>query len=93
MEMVDDELNIKLQNYGWPPVAGYYDNAGYDYWLRHPLPDTLSQGATPPPHFHNRLIFVAPVATYGSTVSLVRRWRTWPTVPSSGIVLCSTLQM
>ncbi|MDP5077053.1 MAG: PQQ-dependent sugar dehydrogenase, partial [Nonlabens sp.] len=99
-DIVDDEFNIIQagKNYGWPLVAGYYDNAGYDYCIKASAPgcstanNDCPAGATVHQEsaFPQPFDFVAPVATYNSTVAPNAStpsggFLSWPTVAPSGI--------
>ena len=100
---VDDELNkiIPAKNYGWPQIAGYYDNMAYTYcnWsTASPCnagsfsDDVCAAGVTPltennsyPNGPPNN--FMAPIGTYNSTVSVVPTggFLGWPTVAPASI--------
>ncbi len=100
---VDDELNIIYagKNYGWPNIAGYYDDQAYGYC------NWSSSGSCNPGSFsdHNCPVdvtpisesdpvndailpnFQPPIGTYNSTVSVDPSggFLTWPTVAPASL--------
>lgn len=100
---VDDELNkiIPAKNYGWPQIAGYYDNMAYTYcnWsTASPCnagsfsDDVCAAGVTPLTENNSYpngppTNFMAPIGTYNSTVSVVPTggFLGWPTVAPASI--------
>jgi PQQ-dependent dehydrogenase (s-GDH family) len=102
---VDDELNIieAGKNYGWPHIAGYYDNQAYGYcnWSSsgscnpgsfsdHNCPvDVTSIPEFDPSNNALAAIFQPPIGTYGSTVSSDPSggFLTWPTVAPSSLAI------
>lgn len=100
---VDDELNkiIPAKNYGWPQIAGYYDNMAYTYcnWsTASPCnagsfsDHNCAAGVTPIDEFTSfpngpATNFMAPIGTYNSTVSVdpTGGFLSWPTVAPSSI--------
>ncbi|AOW21043.1 MopE-related protein [Urechidicola croceus] len=104
----DDEINIikSGKNYGWPEIAGYYDNAAYSYcnWSTanncnagdfsdHNCPS----GAITRTEFESfpngaPADFEPPIGTYGSTstVDPSGGWFTWPTPAVSSIDIHET---
>lgn len=100
---VDDELNkiIPAKNYGWPQVAGYYDNMAYTYcnWsTASPCnsgsfsDDVCAAGVTPLTEYNSYpngmpSNFMPPIGTYNSTVSVVPTggFLGWPTVAPASI--------
>ncbi|MBU3822832.1 PQQ-dependent sugar dehydrogenase [Flavobacteriaceae bacterium XHP0103] len=100
----DDELNIieAGKNYGWPAIAGYYDNLAYQYcnWSSagancSPFSENgCPVGATSTSEFDsvNDAIlpnFVEPIGTYNSTPSTdpTGGFFAWPTVAPSSIAI------
>ena len=102
---VDDELNIieAGKNYGWPHIAGYYDNKAYGYcnWSSATNCDAgafsdhnCAVGVTPIPEFDSSndalaAIFQPPIGTYNSTVDVDPSggFLEWPTVAPSSIAI------
>ena len=102
---VDDELNIieAGKNYGWPHIAGYYDNRAYGYcnWSSATNCDAgqfsdhnCASGVTPIPEFdasNSALSAIAqdPIGTYNSTVDIDPSggFLEWPTVAPSSIAI------
>jgi PQQ-dependent dehydrogenase (s-GDH family) len=100
---VDDELNkiIPAKNYGWPQLAGYYDNMAYTYcnWsTASPCnagsfsDDVCAAGVTPLTEYNSYpngppTNFMAPIGTYNSTVSVVPTggFLGWPTVAPASL--------
>lgn len=100
---VDDELNkiIPAKNYGWPQIAGYYDNMAYTYcnWsTASPCnagsfsDDVCAAGVTPLTEYNSYpngtpANFMPPIGTYNSTVSVVPTggFLGWPTVAPASI--------
>jgi PQQ-dependent dehydrogenase (s-GDH family) len=100
---VDDELNkiIPAKNYGWPQIAGYYDNMAYTYcnWsTASPCnagsfsDDVCAAGVTPLTENNScpngpPVNFMAPIGTYNSTVSVVPTggFLGWPTVAPASL--------
>jgi len=102
---VDDELNIIIagKNYGWPNIAGYYDDQAYAYcnWSSSPTcnPNNFSDhncpsDVTPIPEFSpsNASIlanFQPPIGTYNSTVTdePFGGFLEWPTVAPASLAI------
>lgn len=100
---VDDELNIIIpgKNYGWPLIAGYFDNMAYSYcnWsTASPCnagsfsDDVCAAGVTPLPEFTSYPSgppsdFMPPIGTYNSTSAVVPTggFLGWPTVAPASI--------
>lgn len=100
---VDDELNIIVpaKNYGWPQIAGYYDNMAYAYcnWsTASPCnagsfsDHNCAAGVTPIDEFSSfpagpPANFMPPIGTYNSTVSVDPSggFLGWPTVAPASI--------
>lgn len=100
---VDDELNkiIPAKNYGWPQIAGYYDNMAYTYcnWsTASPCnagsfsDDVCAAGVTPLTENNSYpngppTNFMAPIGTYNSTVSVIPTggFLGWPTVAPASL--------
>jgi PQQ-dependent dehydrogenase (s-GDH family) len=98
---VDDEINkiVAGGNYGWPEIAGYYDNKSYSYcnWSTGSCSENFSDhncptGATTLTEYQSfpsgaPANFQPPIGTYGSTVNSdpSGNWLTWPTVAPSSI--------
>lgn len=100
---VDDELNIIVpaKNYGWPLIAGYFDNMSYAYcnWsTASPCnagsfsDHNCAAGVTPIPEFTSfpsgaPSNFMPPIGTYNSTVSYDPSggFLGWPTVAPASI--------
>ena len=100
---VDDELNkiIPAKNYGWPQVAGYYDNMAYAYcnWSSAAVCDSgafsdngCAAGVTPITEYQSYpngmpANFMPPIGTYNSTTSTnpLGGFLTWPTVAPASI--------
>ncbi len=100
---VDDELNkiIPARNYGWPQLAGYYDNMAYAYcnWSSAAVCDSgafsdngCAAGVTPITEYQSYpngtpANFMPPIGTYNSTTSTnpLGGFLTWPTVAPASI--------
>ena len=100
---VDDELNIIIpaKNYGWPQIAGYYDNMAYAYcnWSSATVCDSgafsdngCAAGVTPITEYQSYpngtpTNFMPPIGTYNSTTSInpLGGFLTWPTVAPASI--------
>ena len=100
---VDDELNkiIPAKNYGWPQIAGYYDNMAYTFcnWsTASPCnagsfsDDVCAAGVTPLTENNSYpngppTNFMAPIGTYNSTVSVIPTggFLGWPTVAPASL--------
>lgn len=100
---VDDELNIIVpgKNYGWPLIAGYFDNMSYNYcnWsTASPCnagsfsDDVCAAGVTPVDEFTSFPFgppsnFMPPIGTYNSTSAVVPTggFLGWPTVAPASI--------
>lgn len=100
---VDDELNIIVpgKNYGWPLIAGYFDNMSYNYcnWsTASPCnagsfsDDVCAAGVTPVNEFTSYPSgppsnFMPPIGTYNSTSAVVPTggFLGWPTVAPASI--------
>lgn len=100
---VDDELNkiIPAKNYGWPQIAGYYDNMAYTYcnWSSAAVCDSgafsdngCAAGVTPITEYQSYpngtpTNFMPPIGTYNSTTSTnpLGGFLTWPTVAPASI--------
>ncbi|SEP92689.1 PQQ-dependent sugar dehydrogenase [Flavobacterium urocaniciphilum] len=100
---VDDELNIIVpgKNYGWPLIAGYFDNMSYNYcnWsTASPCnagsfsDDVCAAGVTPVDEFTSYPSgppsnFMPPIGTYNSTSAVVPTggFLGWPTVAPASI--------
>lgn len=100
---VDDEINIieASKNYGWPEIAGGYDNNGYTYcnWAstpggcssngfsNHNCPSNVTAMTEFASHPTMPSDFMAPIGTYGSTSTSepTGGWLSWPTVAPSSI--------
>ena len=100
---VDDELNkiIPAKNYGWPQLAGYYDNMAYAYcnWSSAAVCDAgafsdngCAAGVTPITEYQSYpngtpANFMPPIGTYNSTTSTnpLGGFLTWPTVAPASI--------
>jgi PQQ-dependent dehydrogenase (s-GDH family) len=100
---VDDELNkiVASKNYGWPQLAGYYDNMAYAYcnWSSAAVCDAgafsdngCAAGVTPITEYQSYpngtpANFMPPIGTYNSTTSTnpLGGFLTWPTVAPASI--------
>lgn len=100
---VDDELNkiIPAKNYGWPLIAGYFDNMAYAYcnWSSAAVCDSgafsdngCAAGVTPITEFQSYpngtpTNFMPPIGTYNSTTNTnpLGGFLTWPTVAPASI--------
>ncbi len=100
---VDDELNIirAARNYGWPQIAGYYDNKAYTYcnWSSATNCNSgafsdhnCADGVTPVNEFTSYPTgapanFMPPIGTYKSTVNEDPSggFLSWPTIAPSSI--------
>jgi len=103
-DKVDDELNVMVasKDYGWPQIAGFYDNLGYEFTnnsLTTTCGGTLSTAqatqtefqafpSTPPADF------VPPISTIftGSTTIPTGGNATWPTIAPAGLALYENTQ-
>jgi PQQ-dependent dehydrogenase (s-GDH family) len=100
---VDDELNkiIPAKNYGWPQIAGYFDNMAYAYcnWSSATVCDAnafsdngCAAGVTPMTEYQSYpngtpSNFMPPIGTYNSTTNVnpLGGFLTWPTVAPASI--------
>jgi len=91
----DDELNIieSGKNYGWPEIAGYYDDMAYQYCNTSAISGCNTStscdnsSGTPESTSGMPTNFQEPIGTYDSTVAVqpTGSWLTWPTVGPSSI--------
>lgn len=98
-DKVDDELNVMVaaKDYGWPNIAGFYDNLGYEY-INNSLTTTcggaLSTAQATQTEFQSfpsgpTADFVPPISTMftGSTTIPTGSNATWPTLAPAGLAL------
>ena len=91
----DDELNIieSGKNYGWPEIAGYYDDMAYQYCNTSAISgcntSTSCDNSSGVPESTSGMPanFQEPIGTYNSTVAVqpTGSWLTWPTIGPSSI--------
>ncbi|MGY0391425.1 PQQ-dependent sugar dehydrogenase [Bizionia sp. KMM 8389] len=104
----DDEINIIKagKNYGWPEIAGYYDNWAYTYCNWSSLDNcnagsfsdhNCPNGAETATEFESfpsgaPADFEGPIGTYGSSIETdpAGGWGTWPTPAVSSIDIHET---
>jgi len=97
-DKVDDELNIMVaaKDYGWPNIAGFYDNLGYEYTnnsLTTTCGGTLSTAQATQTEFQSfptvPVDFVPPISTMFTSSATIPTGgnATWPTIAPAGLGL------
>ncbi|WP_055442285.1 PQQ-dependent sugar dehydrogenase [Lacinutrix himadriensis] len=91
----DDEINIieSGKNYGWPEIAGYYDDMAYRYCNTSAIAGcntgtSCNNGSGVPESTSGMPVnFQEPIGTYNSTTAIQPNgdWLTWPTIGPSSI--------
>lgn len=99
-DRVDDELNIMVaaKDYGWPEIAGFYDNLGYEF-TNNPLTTTcggsLSTAQATNTEFESfpsspPADFVPPISNMGTGSNSIPTnpdISTWPTIAPAGLAV------
>lgn len=98
-DKVDDELNVMVasKDYGWPNIAGFYDNLGYEY-TNNSLTTTCGGSLTTAQATNTEFQsfpsnppadFVPPISTMGTGASTIPTGSnsTWPTLAPGGLGL------
>lgn len=98
-DKVDDELNVMVaaKDYGWPNIAGFYDNQGYEYInnsLTTTCGGTLSTAQATQTEFQSfpsgpTADFVPPISTMFTNSATIPTGSnsTWPTLAPAGLAL------
>jgi PQQ-dependent dehydrogenase (s-GDH family) len=98
-DKVDDELNLMEvgKDYGWPEIAGFYDNQGYEFTnnaLTTTCGGTLSTSQATSTEFQSfpsnpPAGFVPPISTMGTGSASIPTGNnsTWPTIAPAGLAL------
>lgn len=98
-DRVDDELNLMLEakDYGWPEIAGFYDNLGYQFTnnsLTTNCGGSLSTADATDTEFESfpsnpPADFVPPISTMGTGSTTIPSGSnsTWPTIAPAGLAL------
>lgn len=98
-DRVDDELNLMLpaKDYGWPQIAGFWDNLGYEFVnnsLTTTCGGTLTTAQATNTEFQSfpsnpPADFVPPISTMGTDSSTIPTGSnsTWPTIAPAGLAV------
>lgn len=98
-DKVDDELNVMVaaKDYGWPEIAGFYDNLGYEFTnnsLTTGCGGSLSTAQATASEFESfpsnpPADFVPPISNMGTGSSTIPTGSnsTWPTIAPAGLAV------